>query len=422
MGYGELGLGDLGAISLYLHRVTTEAMERAIQALLVSIFVAMLGLGIVGPIMPLYAEDLGATFTQIGLLSSAWSISRFIFSAPAGRLSDSVSKKKVIMGGLLIYAVVSLLYIVAWDFNTLLAFRFIHGIGSAMSMPVAMAYAAELAPKGNEGKYMGNVTMAMFGGMGLGPLIGGTLTDKFSLSAPFYVMCAMTAFSLVLVLMFLPESQIAVPGKNKPRPSFKKVLSNRILLASFVFRAINALGRGAIMGFLTIFMATSIAEGGLGLSVTAAGTVLSVGQLTSAILQRPCGTLADRYNKNLLIISGGLVSALGMFSFPFTHTFWQVLGARLLFSSGSALMTPSISAIAAIEGREYGIGTTMSVLQSAMSLGMMAGPLLSGILADMFSLKPIFYVGSGISLFGVFIFTAIQWTVKNPRSPTTPLP
>ena len=98
-------------------------MERSLLVLLVSIFVAMLGLGIVMPIMPLYAENLGATYTQIGLLTSVWSMARLIFSTPAGRLSDIVSRKKVIMGGLLVYAIVSLLYIVAWDFNTPGMFR-----------------------------------------------------------------------------------------------------------------------------------------------------------------------------------------------------------------------------------------------------------------------------------------------------------
>jgi len=383
-------------------------MERALQALLVSIFVAMLGLGIVGPIMPLYAEKLGATFTQIGLLSSAWSIARFIFSTPAGRLSDTISRKKVIMGGLLAYAIVSLLYIFAWDFTSLLSFRFLHGIGSAATMPVAMAYAAELAPQGQEGKYMGTLNLAMFGGMGLGPLIGGSLTDMFSLEAPFYVMCAMTAFSLILVMTFLPEAKSNIQKTNKTRPSFRKVLSNRLLLASFVFRTVNALGRGSIMGFLTIYMTTAIAEGGLALSITAAGWVLSIGQLSNAIMQQPCGRLADRYNKVRLIIIGGVISAIGMAFFPFSKTFIHILGARLLFSLGSALMTPALSAIAAIEGREYGVGTTMSVLQSAMSLGMMGGPLLSGILADMFSLKPIFYLGSGISFLGLVMFLILQ--------------
>nr|MQY83493.1 MFS transporter [archaeon] len=98
----------------------------------------MLGLGIISPIMPLYASDLGANLVQIGLLSSAWSISRLIFTAPAGRYSDRGSKKRVIMAGLLVYAVISFLYVLAWDFTSLISIRFLHGLGSAMTMPIAM--------------------------------------------------------------------------------------------------------------------------------------------------------------------------------------------------------------------------------------------------------------------------------------------
>ena len=384
-------------------------MERALQALLVSIFVAMLGLGVVSPIMPLYAESLGATYTQVGLLSSAWSISRFIFSAPAGRLSDTISRKKVIMAGLGGYAAVSLLYIISWNFTSLLTFRFLHGIGSAMAIPVAMAYAADLAPNGQEGKYMGTMNLAMFGGMGMGPLIGGSLTDMFSLSAPFYVMCAGTAISLLLILVFLPDTPpTRGTGKEKAKPSFRKILTNRILLANFVFRTVNSIGRGAIFGFLTMYISTTIADGGLGLSVTMAGTVISFGQLSNAALQRPCGVLADKYDKNKLIVLGGILSALGMAGFPLSSTFWHLMTSRLIFSLGSALMTPAMSAIEAIEGRKYGVGTTMSVMQSSMSLGNMAGPLLSGILADMFSLRPIFYMGTGISVIGLIIYIILR--------------
>jgi DHA1 family multidrug resistance protein-like MFS transporter len=384
-------------------------MEHSIQVLLIAIFVAMLGLGIVSPIMPLYAESLGATYIQIGLLSSAWSISRFVFSAPAGRLSDSMSKKKIIMGGLLMYAFVSILYIFSWDYNSLLSFRFIHGIGSAMATPVAMAYAAEIAPKGKEGKYMGTMNLSMFGGMGIGPLIGGSLSDLFDLSAPFYFMGALTAISLVLTMKFLPETgKDGIQISKGPKGSFREILSKKILLASFLYRAVNSLGNSSIMGFLAIFMTNSVQSNGLGLSVTEAGAVLSVGQIASAILQKPSGDFADVYNKKTLIILGGLISAVGMASFAFTHTFLQVMGARLIFSLGSALITPAITAITAIEGRQLGIGTTMSLLQGSMSLGMMAGPLISGVMADLFNLTIIFFLGSAVSVIGLGIFWILQ--------------
>jgi MFS family permease len=109
-----------------------------------------------------------------------------------------------------------------------------------------------------------------------------------------------------------------------------------------------------------------------------------------------------------MIVAGGLLSAIGMVGFPFSSTFLHLMASRITFSIGSALMTPAMSAIEAIEGRKYGVGTTMSVMQSSMSLGNMAGPLVSGILADMFSLKPIFYMGSIISFIGLILYLILQ--------------
>ena len=378
-------------------------MNKGLQVLLLAIFVAMLGLGIVGPILPIYAESFGASFIQIGLLSSAWSISRFIFSTPAGRLSDNTSKKRVIQGGLLIYSIVSILYVLATDYNLLLAIRFIHGIGSAMASPIAMAYAAELAPKGQEGKYMGTMNLAMFLGMGIGPLIGGTMSDLFNLSTPFYVMGALTALSLLATTVYL-EDKKTDPRDRMKRPSLLDLLKNKTLLACFIYRAVNSLGNSSIMGFLSLYMVSTLVNGGLGLSITEAGWVLSVGQIGGALMQRPSGSLADRFNKGHLIMLGGVVSSIGMVMFVFSSTFYHCMAAQLVFGLGTALISPSLASIAAIEGRRYGSGTTMSALESAMSLGMMAGPLVSGVLADSFSMHLIFWVGSGISFFGIIVF------------------
>lgn len=383
-------------------------MIRTIQVLLVCVFTAMLGLGIVSPIMPLYAESLGATFIQIGLLSSAWSISRLVFTPPAGRLADTRSKKMIIAGGLAVYMVVSILYTFAWDFPSLVSIRFLHGLGSAMAMPIAYAYAAELAPEGKEGRYMGTMNLAMFAGMGLGPFIGGYLTDAFSLSAPFYVMSAMTALSLLLTLLLLPEERRRTAAERRPSPSFRKVLSNRLLRAAFIYRAVGALGRGSIMGFLSIFISGSPDIGGLGLPVSMAGLILSVGQVSTAVLQRPFGDLADRYSKVRLILVGGVLGAVGYALLPTAHTALEVMVARLVVSAGGALGMPALTAIVTIEGRELGLGTTMSVLQSAMSIGMIVGPLLSGFIVDLIGLNMVFYVGGLIGLAGTAAFYLMQ--------------
>ncbi len=383
-------------------------MFHAIQVLLLCVFTAMLGLGIVSPIMPLYAESLGATFVQIGLLSSAWSISRLIFTPAIGRLSETRSKRKLMAVGLAIYMVVSILYTLAWDFISLVSMRFLHGLGSAITIPLALAYAAALAPEGKEGRYMGTMNLSIFTGMGLGPLIGGYLTDEFSLSAPFYVMSAMTALSLLLTLIILPEEKSRSPIVRRSTPSFRKVLSNRLFRAAFVYRVMDAFGRGSVMYFLSIFISGSSEIGGLGMAVSVAGLILSVGQISMAAMQRPFGVLADRYNKVRLILLGGSLAAAGYALLPNTHTAWEVMMARLVISTGAALAMPALTAIVTIEGRELGLGTTMSVFQSAMSIGMIAGPLLSGLLVDIMGLQRIFYVGGLIGLTGTVTFYLME--------------
>jgi DHA1 family multidrug resistance protein-like MFS transporter len=275
-------------------------------------------------------------------------------------------------------------------------------------MPIAYAYAAEISPEGMEGRFMGTMNMALFAGMGLGPLIGGYLTDYFNMSTPFYVMGALTALSLLLTMVFLPDDRSRRERAARAKPSFRKVLSNKILRAAFVYRAVGALGRGSIMGFLSLYISGSVESGGLGLPVSIAGLILSAGQFSVALLQSPFGIAADRYNKTLLIVLGGLIGAVGLAMFPVTNGPWEILAARLVFSVGSSIGMPALTAIVAIEGREIGVGTTMSVLQSAMSLGMIAGPLLSGFLVDIYGIKPIFFVSGFITLMGTAAFWVLQ--------------
>jgi MFS family permease len=132
-------------------------------------------------------------------------------------------------------------------------------------------------------------------------------------------------------------------------------------------------------------------------------------------MQRPSGSLADKYNKAHLIMLGGLISSIGMAMFVFSSTFYHCMAAQLVFGLGTALISPALASIAAIEGRRYGAGTTMSALESAMSLGMMTGPLISGVLADMLSMRPIFWVGSSISLFGIIVFYALLGKSYTPN-------
>ena len=133
----------------------------------------MLGLGIIAPILPLYADEMGATGLWIGLVFGGFSISRALLIPIIGRLSDQRGRKIFLCTGLFLYTVVSLGYILIKTIPELIAIRLIHGAVSGMIIPIVRAWIGDAAPEGTEGKWMGYFNATFFIGIGAGPLLGG---------------------------------------------------------------------------------------------------------------------------------------------------------------------------------------------------------------------------------------------------------
>jgi MFS family permease len=320
-----------------------------------------------------------------------------------GRLADTFSKKKIIVVGLMMYAVVSVVYTLVRSPEALILVRVLHGVGSSMMMPVAMAYAMNLTPKGQEGKYMGYLNTALFTGFGAGPFIGGYIYENYSTVTVFNTMTVMIAISLALTILFVPEEQsIGVRSRQSPAP-IREILANKTLSSVLVYRGVNALGRGTIMSFLPLF-AVQI----LGLSSTYIGVILSAGIFLNAFLQTPMGILADRLNRKKLLIAGGLTASLGYFYMVQTGTIAEIFVARITVSIGGALSLPAVTAIIAEEGRKLGSGSTVGVFNTAMSVGQIVGPVFSGFLLDTYGMGSVFYFTGFVSVASVISFWALS--------------
>jgi MFS family permease len=188
--------------------MTTESTTRKkiFFVLFISLFSCMLGVGIIVPILPLYAETLGATGLWLGAIFAAFSLTRSISMPLIGRFSDRLGRKRFITTGLLIYTLSSLGYIYATSTVELIVIRVIQGFSSAMIIPIAMAFIADIAPLDKEGSYMGIFTIALFLGFGCGPILGGLTKDLISMEADFLIMGGLCLLALVLVLIYLPRS------------------------------------------------------------------------------------------------------------------------------------------------------------------------------------------------------------------------
>ncbi len=358
----------------------------------------MLGVGIIAPLLPLYAEKLGATGIWLGVIFASYSISRAILTPVFGRLSDRSGRKRFISIGLLSYAIISLGYIWAGSVAQLTLIRLIHGISAGMIIPIAQAYVGDISPKGEEGTWMGYYQAAFFGGFGFGPLLGGILTEHLGMTFAFSAMGGLNLLAFLGVILFLPEVS---PRKlaTSASPSFKQMTASGVIRGLFSYRLSFSVGRAAFATFVPIFAAFYI-----GLSPTLIGVVLATHILLMSLLQGFSGRIADRFNRKLLVIMGGIIQIAFLALIPITHSFWQLMGLCVLGGLGGAISMPAASALIVDEGRKFGMGSVMAVFNMAMSIGMVIGPLMAGGIADLANINSVFYFASGMAVIGTSLF------------------
>lgn len=377
--------------------------KRIYNVLFISVFATMLGLGIVSPLLPIYAENLGATGIWLGIIFSAFALSRSVFMPVIGRISDRQGRKWIILIGMFAYAVTSLTYLIADSVYSLTVVRLIHGIASAMVVPIAMAYIADLSEKGKEGSRMGNFSISMFLGMGVGPLLGGFLNDTFGMDSVFYVMAGLSAFATLLVAISLPEAKpgsFTVPDA-KPIP-MRAIFTLPVMRGVMIFTLISALGRGGMMVFIPVFGPL------IAISPFEVGIILSANTFLMALLQVPIGRLTDTGNKVALIVIGSGIAAVALAAIPFSGSFWPLLAITSIIGVGGAIQQPAIMALTVDAGRTIGMGTSMGAYNTIFGIGMIIAPLMGGVFMDSIGVDAVFYVGGAISLIGTGIFAVLM--------------
>jgi len=376
-------------------------MKSVFPILAISTFSAMLGAGIIAPILPLYAENLGASGIWIGVIFAGFSISRTLIMPIVGNLSDRKGRRIFICTGLFAYTVISLGYVWANSVLGLTLVRLVHGGASAMIIPIAQAYIGELAPEGEEGKWMGYFNAAFFTGFGCGPLMGGVLTDYFTENVAFLTMGALNLLAFILAFLFLPEVSIRKVSTGDSRTSFLEMRESGVMKGLVSYRIVYAIGRGGFFTFLPLFGTDSLDPE---LSAGQIGALLAIHMLIVSTSQLLSGRIADVFNRKGLIIAGGLVTVTFLALIPATHNFWQLLALCIFGALGGTLSLPAASAMAVDEGKKYGMGSTFGIFNMAMSTGMIAGPLIGGLIADTANISSIFYFGAGMGFLGTALF------------------
>jgi MFS family permease len=312
---------------------------------------------------------------------------------------------------------VSLSFILANDVETLIGIRFIQGIASAMIMPAVQAYVGDITPVGREGFTMGLFNMSMFMGLSIGPLIGGVINDSFSLDTSFASMAFLALAGLFLSLFLLPptKSEMVVNRGIKPL-AWKRLIQDRDMVGLFLFRLAYAACIGVLWSFLPVLADTEFS-----LSSSSIGFLVMLGVFSSGLLHVPMGFLADRINRKMMIVLGGLIISYAILSFEWTNSFNDLVVASVLFGIGGGVAMPALMAMAVLKGNETAsMGSVMGLLAMAHSLGMLIGSLLAGLMMDVFQLRHAFPSGAVIMVLCVGLFIACTFH-KNGKPAKTDL-
>lgn len=313
-------------------------IDRGVLFLCIGTALLTTGQGIAVPIVPLYADTLGVTVAQVGLVITAFGLARFLTNMPSAVLSDRIGRKWVLAAGAAIAAVGNVLSGFAGSLEPLLAFRFIAGIGSAAFITGAVIYISDVSQPTNRGRLMSLYQGSFLIGITAGPALGGIVAEFFGLRAPFIAIGIVSAASAVWVVLKVSETRwlhqeviagssagseegqtgTSNEGERSPWPSTTIPESRRLHGYGFMFRPDFVL-------ISLVFAGTFFTRGGamftllplkgsrdLGLSPGEIGLLLTLPSVFTFLLLPLVGVFTDRYGRKSTIVPGVLVFSVAL--------------------------------------------------------------------------------------------------------------
>jgi DHA1 family multidrug resistance protein-like MFS transporter len=384
--------------------------------LMVNMFIAMLGIGLIIPVLPEFMGMLGGSGEAGGYLVAVFGLTQFIFSPIGGEWSDKYGRKKLIILGLIIMTASSVIFALGTSMWMLYVSRLIGGIGAAFLIPPMMAYIADITTLETRGKGMGLLGSAMSLGFVIGPGVGGLLAD-ISVRAPFYVSAAVSLVATLVSLFFLPET-LSLEDQQRHRNT---MLKRENVIKQFALSFRKPYFALLIMIFTLTFglshfetMFPFFVTGKFHYDEQDIALVITIGALIGTVIQAVAiGPVLSRFGEKAVITASFLFSAISLVLMLFSGNFYYVLGVALIFFTATALLRPAINtALSKMAGDEQGVAAGMN--NAYMSIGNIVGPALAGTLFDVHINLPYIF---GAAILILSLVLAMNWKAGGRAEP-----
>lgn len=354
------------------------------------------------PVVPLFAKSFGANTAEVGMINSSFLFTAGLLSLPLGILSDRLGRKLLILCGLLISALTSVMLYFSGSAQQLMWIYVLFGMGLAAFAPTMMSFVADFSPITHLGRSYGWYTLAIYGGMSLGPAVGGMTAQRFGFLSVFLV-SGILVFSLFwLVLFYLPRARHVLvnrPPRRNTRVVAKEFLGNTPLLACWMVTLGGCFGLGMFVTFIPLHAQ------GHGVSIGGIGIIFATQAVCNALSRIPFGQLSDKVaRRSNLVIVGLLGFAVCMFGFGLARS----LGTFMVFAAGLGIsMGVAFTAVGALISEVVPAdarGLAMGGYNSCIYFGMMLSSLAMGIIIERIGFKNSFFAVAGVNLSAILFF------------------
>lgn len=384
----------------------SKKVSITLSILLVNLFIAFLGIGLVIPVLPRLMNELHISGQVVGYLTAAFALTQLILSPFAGKAADRFGRKIMIVLGLIIFGLSELLFGFGKTVDVLFISRILGGVSAAFIMPAVTAFIADITTDENRPKALGYMSAAISTGFIIGPGLGGFLAE-IGTRVPFYSagVLGLVAAVFSIVLLREPERPIITEsaGDHENKSSFRKLLMPMFFIA-FAVIFISSFGLAAFESFFSLYV-----DHKFGFSPADIAIAITGGAILGAIFQvaffDPLMKALGEINLIRIML---LLSAVLVFAMTLVNSYWMIMAVTFTVFIGFDLIRPAVTTyLSRIAGNDQGFVGGMNSFFT--SLANVFGPVIGGLLFDIDINYP-YYFATVFIIAGLAL--AMFW--KNP--------
>ena len=364
---------------------TNQSVRSILAWMCVLIAVNQLGFGAVIPVLPLYAQSFGVSQVAIGATVAVYGLARFLLAMPAGRIADRLGRRNALAIGGALSALGNLWSAAAGGYVELVLARFVSGAGAGVVLTAGLIVLADITRASTRGRTLAIYQGVFLFAVGIGPLPGGYLAERFGLEAPFLVYGLASAMVAAIAWFGVAETRDMGASDRATGTAvlpFRRQLQALAGNAGFMLVCLISLTGAAARTGALFSIVPVLARDRLGLDPSDIGFGLALGSVIGLAVTYPAGALVDRYGRKSVIVPTTVLTALSMLCFSLAPAYAWFLLACAIWGGASAASAAAPSAYAADSAPPGLNAAAMSSYRTLSDIGYVVGPILLGWLGD----------------------------------------